>query len=76
MRIDSVRHQQYKTTNISLILHIFIFDKFKISVIFPILKGITKAWRGVGVAYRAGFENQCARSGYRGFESRPLRLAG
>ena len=35
----------------------------------------TKAWRGVGVAYRAGFENQCARFGYRGFESRPLRLA-
>ena len=32
-----------------------------------------RTWRGVGVAYRAGFENQCALLEYRGFESRPLR---
>ncbi len=31
-------------------------------------------WRGVGAAYRAGFENRCALFGYRGFESRPLRF--
>ncbi len=31
-------------------------------------------WRGVGVVYRAGFENQCTLLGYRGFESRPLRF--
>ena len=28
------------------------------------------------MAYRAGFENQCALLEYRGFESRPLRYAG
>ena len=75
MRIDSACRQQYKTIS-SLILHIFVFDKFNISVIFLILKDIIDAWRGVGVAYRAGFENQCALLRYRGFESRPLRSFG
>ena len=35
--------------------------------------GVEQRRRGVGVADRAGFENQCA-FGYRGFESRPLRF--